>query len=130
MQTKALLTTTAAIELPTGAALLLAPSLVAELLVGEALGSGASILVGRVAGAALLAIGVSCCAERETDRTGDHAGLPLGLLIYNGMVAILLAQAAQVGRMHGPLLWPAVVAHSLLALWCAGRVLHPASALA
>ena len=123
MNTKALLTATAAIELPTGVALLAAPSFVAKLLLGEALDPGTPIVLGRVAGAALIAIGLSCFAERETD---GPSGLPIGLLIYNAAVAVLLAQAALLGHMRGPVLWPAVVAHALLALWCVQRVLRQA----
>lgn len=120
-RSQALLTATAVIELPTGVALLAAPSWVAELLLGEGLGSGAAMVVGRVAGAALLALGLSCWAEIEHPKT---SGLPIGMLIYNGAVAFLLAHAARVGHMHGPVLWPAVVLHALLTLWCAARLVR------
>ena len=126
MNAKSLLTATAALELPTGVALLAAPSFVAKLLLGEALDPGTPIVLGRVAGAALVAIGLSCFAERGT---AGHSGLPIGLLTYNAAVAVLLAHAALIGHMRGPVLWPAVVAHALLARWCARRVLRQASAL-
>jgi hypothetical protein len=117
MSTKSLLTATAAIELATGVALLTAPSFPVGLLLGEALGSGASIVVGRVAGAALIAIAVSCWLEREARPPGSR-GLIVGLLIYNIAVSMVLVHATMVGRMHGIILWPAVVLHLLFALWC------------
>jgi hypothetical protein len=46
MKTKALLTAIAATELVAGIGLLLVPSVVAELLVGQPLGAGASLVVG------------------------------------------------------------------------------------
>jgi hypothetical protein len=64
MGTKWLLTATAAIEPATGGALLTAPSFPVGLLLGEALGSAASIVVDRVARAALIASAVICWLER------------------------------------------------------------------
>jgi hypothetical protein len=88
MKTRSLLIATAVIELTTGIALLVTPSLTVELLLGEALGSAASIVVGRLAGAALIAIGLSCWLERETNRGGSQTGLLVGLLTYNGAVPV------------------------------------------
>jgi hypothetical protein len=121
MNTTWLLTATAAIELATGAALLTAPSFPVRLLLGEALGSAASIFVGRVGGAALIAIAVTCWLEREAKPTGSR-GLLVGLLIYNIAVPMLLVHATMANRMHGIILWPAVVLHLLLALWCLARL--------
>jgi hypothetical protein len=59
-----LLIVTAALELATGIVLLVAPSLAAEVLLGVGLGSPAGVAVGRVAGATLLSIGVSCWLGR------------------------------------------------------------------
>jgi len=54
-----LLTLTALIETPTGLALLAVPTVVVRLLLGAEV-SGPSITLGRVAGIALLALGVAC----------------------------------------------------------------------
>jgi hypothetical protein len=45
-------------ELAAGLGLLVAPATVVELLLGQPLGSGAPLVVGRVAGIALVAIGL------------------------------------------------------------------------
>ena len=116
MNTKSLLIVTAVIELATGVALLIVPSRVAELLLGAGLGSPAAVMVGRVAGAALFAIGLSCWRERN--RSGPGTGLVCGVLAYNIAVAILLGYAAIVENLHGIALWPAVVLHVALAIWC------------
>jgi hypothetical protein len=118
MSTKSLLTATAAIELAAGVAFLTEPSFPVGLLLGEALGSAASIVIGRVAGAALVAIAVNCWLEREAKPEGSR-GLLAGLLIYNIAVPMLLVHASVVGRMNGVILWPAVVLHLLFALGCA-----------
>jgi hypothetical protein len=116
--TMSLLVASAAIELAAGTALLVMPVRMAELLLGVRLVSPESALVARIAGAALLAIGLTCWLERDRDETDERAGLVAGLLIYNLATAGLLAEAGAVG-MHGVLLWPAVIVHAVLLAWCA-----------
>ncbi len=118
MNIKLLLIVTAVIELATGVALLIAPSLTAELLLGAGLDSPESVMVGRVAGAALFSIGLSCWLQRDRERSGSRTGLVVGLLAYNVSVSLLLAFAAVVENMHGILLWPAIALHAVLSLWC------------
>lgn len=90
-------------EAATGLALLLAPSFVALLLLGEEL-DGVAIPVARVAGIALIALGVAC-----------WPGPPLvGMLAYSAAVAVYLAYIGFAGGLTGVLLWPAVVLHSIL----------------
>jgi len=61
---KKLLIFTGVAEAATGAALLVAPALVGHLLLGAEL-AGVSVVVARVAGIALLALGVGCCPGRR-----------------------------------------------------------------
>lgn len=122
MTTRSLLIATAVIELATGAALLIAPSLTAAVLIGEALGSPTSLVVGRIGGAALLAIGLSCWRGSKTNNRDVAIALLVGLLAYNSLVPILLAHAAVVSGLNGIGLWPAVILHSLLAAWCIRRL--------
>jgi len=114
---KRLLTVTAILELGTAVALLLAPSLTAQLLLGAGLGSPESILVGRLAGAALLSIGLVCWLERNQTGSGPM-GLVAGLAAYNAMGAALLAYGAVADGMNGVALWPACGAHVALLIWC------------
>ena len=90
-------------EAVTGLALLIVPSLVGKLLLGEDL-TGIAIPVARVAGIALIALGVAC-----------WPGTPLvGMLTYNATVTPYLAYVGIVGGLTGLLLWPAVLVHAIL----------------
>jgi hypothetical protein len=92
-------------EILTGAALLIVPSLVGQLLFGEGL-TGVAIPVARVTGIALIALGVAC-----------WPGPPLvGMLTYSTAVALYLAYAGFAGGLNGVLLWPAVAFHLVLSI--------------
>jgi hypothetical protein len=69
---KSLLSVTGALEAATGLVLLIAPSVLVELLLGAAPGTSAGVTVSRVAGGALLALGVACWLARE-DAAGRAA---------------------------------------------------------
>jgi len=89
----------------TGLALLIAPSLVGQLLLGEQL-AGAAIPVARVAGIALIALAIAC-----------WPGPPIvGMLTYSVVVTLYLAFLGLVGGLGGVLLWPAVVLHAILSM--------------
>ena len=117
--TKSLLLVSAVIEMGAGVLLLSAPSPTAKLLLGGELVSPESMLVGRVAGAALLSIGLICWVEGNRDRSASGIGLVAGLLVYNAAVIVLFAYAALFGKMNGIGIWPAVGLHSALLIWCA-----------
>jgi hypothetical protein len=90
-------------EAATGLALLIAPSLVGQLLLGEQL-AGVALPVARVAGIALIALGIAC-----------WPGPPLvGMLTYSASVTLYLAYLGFAGGLIGVLLWPAVVLHAIL----------------
>jgi hypothetical protein len=108
---KVLHTLTAAVETGTGVALLACPSGVVTLLLGAPLDSTSAFTLGRVAGAALLAFGVACWTVRE------H-GLLVAILIYNFAVAGILACAGLISGLVGLALWPAVILHAVIAVWC------------
>jgi hypothetical protein len=101
--TNRVLVLAAVAEAATGVALLIVPSLAGQLLLGAEL-TGVSAAVARVAGIALIALGIAC-----------WPGTPLvGMLIYSGAVTLYLAYCGFAGGMAGILLWPAVVLHALL----------------
>ena len=92
-------------EVATGLALLIVPSLVGQLLLSEEL-TGVALPVGRVAGIALIALGVAC-----------WPGPPLfGMLIYSALVTLYLAYLGFIDGLTGVLLWPAVALHLVLSL--------------
>src|SRR6476469_2056055 len=90
-------------EAATGLALVIVPSLVGQLLLGEGLG-GIAIPVARVAGIALIGLCVAC-----------WPGPPVvGMLTYSGLVTLYLAYLGFVGGLSGIMLWPAVALHLIL----------------
>ena len=93
----------AAAEAATGVALLVLPSRVGRLLLGEEL-AGVAVAVARVAGIALIALGIAC-----------WPGTPrIGMMSYSGAVTLYLAYLGFTGGSSGVLLWPAVVLHAAL----------------
>ena len=117
---KSLLAVTAAIELVGGMLLLAVPSWASKLLLGAELDSPQSLMVARIGGAGLLAIGVSCWQSRNLDR---HAkGLIAGLLVYNVSYVGLLLYAGMVERMPGIGVWPTIILHIALTVWCVARL--------
>ncbi|MFO1313182.1 MAG: hypothetical protein U1F41_14085 [Burkholderiales bacterium] len=90
-------------EAATGAALLIVPSLTGQLLLGQEL-AGIAATIARVAGIALIALGIAC-----------WPGPPLaGMLAYSTAVMVYLAFLGVAGVASGMLLWPAVALHALL----------------
>jgi hypothetical protein len=118
--TKALLLTTAVFEMAAAIALLIVPTLVTSALLNQSLDTAAAVVVARIGGAALAALGVICWFARDLRGTAVN-GLLTGLLVYNVAVACLLMQSALSGT-SGLFLWPAVALHLLLATWCLMRL--------
>ena len=114
---KRFLTLTAIIEAATGLALIAVPAIVVRLLLGAEI-SGASIPLGRVAGAALLALGVACWLARDDTQSRATRGLVVAMLIYNILATAVLAFAGIGLGLHGVVLWPAVVLHAAMGVWC------------
>lgn len=100
-------------EAATGLALLIVPSLVGQLLLGEEL-TGVAIPVARVAGIALVALGIAC-----------WPGPPLvGMVTYSAVVALYLSYLGFAGGLAGVFLWPAVALHVILTallIWASAR---------
>jgi hypothetical protein len=97
------LTFAAVAEAATGLALLIAPSLVVHLLLGEQL-TGIAIPVARVAGIAVIALAIAC-----------WPGTPLvGMLTYSASITLYLAYLGFAGGLIGIFLWPAIILHIIL----------------
>jgi hypothetical protein len=116
---KNLLAVTAVLEAGTGLGFAVAPDLLARLLLGAPLDSSASLVTGRVLGAALFAIGSACWLARGDIQSRATEGLIAAMLIYNIGAAFLFSYAGLGLRMSGLGIWPAVVVHATLAGWCA-----------
>jgi hypothetical protein len=114
---KLLLLITAFVEAATGLCLLFLPAVLFAILLGLEPATADAIFFGRIAGAALLAIGIASWMARNASTPAQSRFLT-GMLVYNVAASILLAFAGAVLRMTGVLLWPAVALHAILAAWC------------
>jgi hypothetical protein len=115
---KALHTVTAVIEIGAGLALLCFPSTTVALLVGAPLEAPAALIVARVGGAGLLALGVACWLARCDTQSRAARGLVTAVLLYDVAAVAILAFAGIGFELHGAALWPAVVLHASMSIWC------------
>ena len=104
----------------TGLLVLVDPALFLRLLLGVEL-PAAGLAASRLAGIALLTLGVACWPSRGA-AVGRTAGLG-AILLYNALAAPYLALLG-VSGLAGWLLWPATAVHALLALLLGRAWLH------
>jgi hypothetical protein len=123
MKTRPLLIATAVIEAGAGLALLASPPLTASILIGAPFDTPADLVVGRLAGAALLALGFACWRARLDVHSHAATAIVSAMLLYNFAAVVVIAHAGLGLRLSGIGLWPAVVLHLLMAIWCLACVL-------
>ena len=109
---------TAVIELGAGLALLCFPSTTVALLLGSPLDTPTALTVARVGGAGLLSLGVGCWLARGDSQSRAARGLLAAMLLYDVAAVAILAFAGIGFGLHGVALWPAVVLHAVMTLWC------------
>jgi hypothetical protein len=115
---KNLLTVSAVIEGGTGLVLVAFPSGVATLLLGSSLDGPGALTVARVAGVALVALGSACWGARCDGHSRAARGVVGGMVIYNAGVLTVLVYAGLGLGLFGSGLWPAVLVHAVMAVWC------------
>jgi hypothetical protein len=98
--------------------LLVLPSVPLALLLGVDQASPEAAVVARVAGAALLALGVACWLGRTDTGSSSQLGLLTGVLTYDVIAVGVLVYTGLLLGLVGIALWPAVVLHTALAVWC------------
>ena len=121
---KRLLMMSAIIESGAGLALLCCPSPVVALLLGSPLDTPAEIALGRLAGSALLALGVACWLAKHDAQSCAARGLIAAMTIYNFGAVVVLGAAGIRSQPVGLALWPAVILHAAMTFWCAVGVLR------
>ena len=122
MRPSELLVVSAVIELGAGVALLARPSSSVKRLLGARLDTAADRTLGRLAGAALLALGVAC-ALAWRDAQGPAARPVIGgMLAYNVGALVVLGVAGIRNRPVGRALWPAVALHAVMTIWCGANL--------
>lgn len=122
MKTRLLFIVTAVLEVGIGVALLVSPALTVSLLIGAPFETAADSVIGRVGGAGLLALGIASWLARNDEQSRAATGLIASLLLYNVAAAVVLAYAGLGLRLFGIGLWPAVVLHVVMAVWCLANV--------
>jgi len=115
---KLLLMLTAVVEGLTGLSLLLAPSLTSSMLLGVEINESVGLVVGRVAGAAVLALAIACWQARDGERGSASTGVVAAMLFYNASVESILVYAGVRLEFQSPLIWPVIVIHNVLGIWC------------
>lgn len=115
---KALLIVTAIAEITTGGALLAAPAWLASLLIGVTLDTSAGLFMARLAGAALLSLGVACWLGSRDVQSRAAVGIVAAMLLYNLAAVVLLVSVRFCLGMPGIGLMPVAVLHTVLATWC------------
>jgi hypothetical protein len=113
-----LLLVTAFGEAGIGLVMLALPSVPLALLLGVEHASPVALFIARFAGGALLAIGVACWLGRGDGPGSARLPLIAGALVYDAAAAGLLAYAGLCLSLVGIALWPAVILHAALAVWC------------
>ena len=94
-------------EAATGLILLVYPPIVVRLLFGAEI-SGVGVVMSRIAGIALIGLGVACWP-------GNSAVQQLyGMLAYSTLAMLYLIRIGVRGEAVGLLLWPGVAVHALL----------------
>jgi len=113
-----LLILTGIIEVGAGLALLGFPPAAVALLLGSGLDTPAAVALGRLAGVALLALGVACWLAHYDPQTRAARGVIAAMTLYNFGAAVVLGVAGTQLHPAGIALWPAVLLHAALTVWC------------
>ena len=115
---KLLLIIAAAVEMGAGLTLLLMPIVATSALLGAPLDTASGLVAARIAGAALVALAIACWQARNGERGSPATGVVEAMSFYNFAGAVVLVYAGIRLDLRGALLWPAIVLHLGLGVWC------------
>jgi hypothetical protein len=119
---KLLLMVTTVLEAVVGLGLFVFPAALVPVLLGAPVDTPAGMAVSRLAGAAIIAIAICCWQARNSEHSGAGLGVVTALLFYNVAAAAVLVYAGVRLGLQSPYIWPTIVMHSAMALWCAAVV--------
>jgi len=113
------------VEILAGLALVAVPSVAVSLVLGQPLTEPVGVVLGRIAGAAVLALGIACWLAKNGGQNRTTIGLIWALLFYDFSFVLILLFAHVRIALNGIGLWPVVALHSGLGVWsflCLRRV--------
>ena len=110
----------AAGEAAIGLVLLAYPPIVVWLLFGAEI-AGAGVVMSRIAGISLIALGLACLPRSKRGSSGSDTGSSAvralrAMLCYSLLATLYLAYLGIGGERVGILLWPAVAVHAVLTI--------------
>ena len=120
-----LLTVAGVVECLAGLAFFLSPGVTTALLLGAEPDS-VGVMIGRVAGVALLSLGVACWGARADAGGAARMGTLRALTLYNAGAGLLLVIFAAMGKAGGPVVWTVGVLHLGFAAAFAASFRRPA----
>ncbi len=115
---KLLLIISALIEAAVGTSMLILPAFTASMLLGVPLDTPAGLVAARIAGAGLGALAIACWNAKDGERSGPAMGVVAAMLFYNFAAVAVLVWAGIRLELRSPLLWPTIVLHLALGVWC------------
>ncbi len=120
---KRLLLATAVIEAGAGLALLGMPSRFARLLFAAPLEGAVVLTIARIGGMGLLTLAVAAWFASYDSHSCAARGLVSAVVLYNLGAAIILGVTGVKPDIGGVLLWPIIILHAGMAIWCAAQLL-------
>lgn len=119
---KNLFTVTAIMEAGAGAVLLAFPAQPVAYLLGSSMDTPAAVIIGRIAGVALLSLAVTCWLARNDAHSPAASGIIAALLFYNVAAAVLLGMAGLRPESAHGIVWVLALLHASMAVWCVARL--------
>jgi len=102
-------------EALTGIGLIVFPSMVVSILIGTLPDGAIVVTLARIAGASLLSLAIACWLLRNN---AAATVIIKAMLFYNLVAAASLLYASIGDKLSGAGLWPAILLHAGLAVWC------------
>jgi hypothetical protein len=114
---KNFLTLTAMIEVGTGLIMIACPSFLTIFLLGSSLDMPVAITIARIAGVAIMALGIACLLARSDGESRAARGLIAAMMTYNLGVLIVLLYSGIVLGLFCIGLWLVVLVHLVMSVW-------------
>jgi hypothetical protein len=121
MRARNIVALSAALEALTGLVAIIVPAVLVQLLLASPLPAPGSVIA-RLAGFALIGLGVACWPRPSQASPARPA--VCGLLTYNALVAIFFLYIGVRGMIVGPLFWPVVIVHAIIAILLARALFY------